>query len=96
LSPFSKLPKGNGAPNTNSVKLRMNCMRYSINLRQFAKRAQITFGAIPKGNLHVISCNLFEKSKQTFFKRFTKVISGLLCSFWTTDTGLTFKTFKYD
>jgi hypothetical protein len=26
-------------------------MRYSINLRQFAKRAQITFGAIAKGDL---------------------------------------------
>jgi hypothetical protein len=51
LSPFSKLPEGNGAPHANSVKLRRNCMRYSINLRQFAKRAQITFGAIAKGNL---------------------------------------------
>ncbi len=51
LSPFSKLPKGNGAPHANSVKLRRNCMRFSINLRQFAKRAQITFEAIAKENL---------------------------------------------
>jgi hypothetical protein len=36
---FCKLPKGNGAPYANSVKLRRNCMRYSINLKQFAKRA---------------------------------------------------------
>ncbi len=92
LSPFSKLPKGNGAPHANSVKLRRNCMRYSMNLRQFAKRAQITFGAIAKGNLLPLSICL--KSKQTFFNSFTKVISGSLCSFWTTDTELTFKTFK--
>jgi hypothetical protein len=38
------LPKGNGAPHAGSVKLGRNCM-------QFAKRAQITFGAIAKGNL---------------------------------------------
>ncbi len=48
LSPFNKLQNGNGAPHANSVKLRKNCMRYYINLRQFAKRAQITFGAIAK------------------------------------------------
>jgi hypothetical protein len=48
LSPLSKLTKVNGAPHANSVKLRRNCMLYSINLRQFAKRAQITFGAITK------------------------------------------------
>jgi hypothetical protein len=80
LSPFSKLSKGNGAPHANSVKLRRNCMRYSINLMQFAKSAQITFGAIAKGNLFLFwQCGL--NSKQTFFNNFTKVISGLLCSF---------------
>ena len=93
LSPFSKLPKGNRAPHANSVKLRRNCMRYSVDFRQFAKRAQITFGAIAKGNLLPFAMCL--KSKQTFWNNFTKVISGLLCSFWTTDTELTFKTFKY-
>ena len=64
LSPFSKLPKGNRAPHANSVKLRRNCMRYSVNLRQFAKRAQITFGAIAKGNL--LPFAMCFKSKQTF------------------------------
>jgi len=44
------LPQNNGAPDANSVKLRRNCMWYSINRRQFAKRAQITFGAIAKVN----------------------------------------------
>ncbi len=79
-SPCSKLSKGNGAPHANSGKLRRNCMRYSINLRQFAKRAHTTFGAITKGNLlSFLQCVL--KSKQTFFNNFTKVISGLLCSF---------------
>ncbi len=50
-SPFSKLPKGNGAPYAKSGKFSRNCMRYSMNLRQFAKRSQITFGALAKGNL---------------------------------------------
>ncbi len=54
----TKLPKGNGAPHANSVKLRRNCMRYLINLRQFAKRAQITFGAIAKGNLLPLAMRL--------------------------------------
>jgi hypothetical protein len=51
LSPFRKLPKGNGAPHATSVKLGRNCIQYSINLRKFAKRAQIIFGAIAEGNL---------------------------------------------
>jgi hypothetical protein len=44
LSYFRKLPKVNGAPHAGSVKLGRNCI-------QFAKRAQITFGAIATGNL---------------------------------------------
>jgi hypothetical protein len=51
LSSSSKLAKGNAAPQANSLKLGRNCMRYSINLRQFVERVQITFGAAAKGNL---------------------------------------------
>jgi hypothetical protein len=50
LSSFSKLPKGNGAPHANTIKLGMNCMRCSVTLCEFAKRTQITFGAVAKGN----------------------------------------------
>ncbi len=34
-----------------SAKIKVYCMRCSITLWQFAKRAQITFGAVAKGNL---------------------------------------------
>jgi hypothetical protein len=53
LSPFSKWPKGTGAGSlhANSVKLERNFLRCTINFRQFAKRAKITFGAAAKGNL---------------------------------------------
>ena len=47
LSPFSKLAKGNGAPHANSVNLHA-VLNYP---RKFAKRAQITFGGVAKGNL---------------------------------------------
>ncbi len=33
------------------MQIQSNCMRYSIILLKFAKRAQITFGALAKGNL---------------------------------------------
>jgi hypothetical protein len=33
------------------MQIQSNCMRYSIILWKFAKRAQITFGAVAKGNL---------------------------------------------
>jgi hypothetical protein len=33
------------------MQIQSNCMRYSIILRKFAKRAQITFGAFAKANL---------------------------------------------
>ncbi len=41
-------------------------MRYSVNLRQFAKRAQITFGAIAKGNLLPFAMRF--KKQADFFK----------------------------
>jgi hypothetical protein len=34
-----------------SAKIKVYCMRCSITLWQFAKRAQKTFGAVAKGNL---------------------------------------------
>ena len=34
-----------------SAKIKVYCMRCSVTLWQFAKRAQITFGAVTKGNL---------------------------------------------
>jgi hypothetical protein len=34
-----------------SAKIKVYCMQCSITLWQFAKRAQITFGAVAKGNL---------------------------------------------
>jgi hypothetical protein len=42
-------------------------MRYSINLRHFAKRAQITFGAIAKGNLLTFAMCL--EKEADFFKQ---------------------------
>ena len=33
------------------MQIQSNCMRYSIILLKFAKRAHITFGAFAKGNL---------------------------------------------
>ncbi len=47
LSPFSKLAKGNEAPHANSVKLNA-VLNYPW---KFAKRAQIPFGGVAKGNL---------------------------------------------
>jgi hypothetical protein len=33
------------------MQIQSNCMRYSITVQKFAKRAQITFGGVAKGNL---------------------------------------------
>jgi hypothetical protein len=33
------------------MQIQSHCMRYSITLRKFAEKAQITFGAVAKGNL---------------------------------------------
>jgi hypothetical protein len=41
-------------------------MRYSIILRKFAKRAQITFGAVAKGNLLPFGMQE-QKQKENFF-----------------------------
>jgi hypothetical protein len=41
----------------------MRYRTYSINLRQFAKRAQITFGAIAKGNLLPLAMCLKKASR---------------------------------
>jgi len=32
------------------MQIKSNCVRYSITLLKFAKRVQITFGAVKKGN----------------------------------------------
>jgi hypothetical protein len=40
-------------------------MPYSINLRQFAKRAQITFEVVAKGNMYVCY-NMFTKASGRF------------------------------
>jgi hypothetical protein len=43
--------KGNGAPRANSVKLRRIACGTLFILRQFVRKAQITSGAVAKGNL---------------------------------------------
>jgi hypothetical protein len=50
LSPFCHLPKGNGVPLAILEKLDRNCMRCTIYFLAFAKRAQISFGNVAKGN----------------------------------------------
>jgi hypothetical protein len=46
-------------------------MQYSIILKQFAKRAQITFGAVAKGNLLPLECvDKSEEVRGTFNKLF--------------------------
>ena len=54
LIPFWRMQKGISYRLQNpkkSAKIKVYCMRCSITLWQFAKRAQITFGAVAKGNL---------------------------------------------
>ena len=54
LIPFCRMQKGISYRLQNpkkSAKIKVYCMRCSITLWQFAKRAQITFGAVTKGNL---------------------------------------------
>ncbi len=54
LIPFCRMQKGISYRLQNpkkSAKIKVYCMRCSITLWQFAKRAQITFGAVAKGNL---------------------------------------------
>ncbi len=51
---FCKMQKGISyrLQNTKkSAKIKVYCMRCSVTLWQFAKRAQITFSAVTKGNL---------------------------------------------
>ncbi len=51
--PLCNLQKGVSYRQQNpkkSAKIKVYCMRCSITLWQFAERAQITFGAIAKGN----------------------------------------------
>ncbi len=57
---FEPLARGNRAPHANSEKIGKNCMWYCINLRQFSKRALISFGAVEK----VIFMKCVDKSKQ--------------------------------
>jgi hypothetical protein len=47
------------------MQIQSNCMRYSITLLKFAKRAQITFGAVSKGNLLLFGI-YFKKQKIPF------------------------------
>ncbi len=54
LIPFCRMQKGISYRLQNpkkSAKIKVYCMRCSITLWQFAKRAQITFGTVAKGNL---------------------------------------------
>jgi len=54
LIPFCSMQKGFSYRLQNpkkSAKTKVYCMRCSITLWQFAKRAQITFGAVSKGNM---------------------------------------------
>ncbi len=54
LIPFYRMQKGISYCLQNpkkSAKIKVYCMRCSITLWQFAKRAKITFGAVAKGNL---------------------------------------------
>ncbi len=54
LIPFCRMQKGISYRLQNpkkSAKIKVYCMRCSISLWQFAKRAQKTFGAVAKGNL---------------------------------------------
>jgi hypothetical protein len=46
-------------------------MLYSINIGQFAKSAEITFGAVEKGNL--LLYGFVDKSGQTICNKFKKV-----------------------
>jgi hypothetical protein len=55
------LPKGNGVPLAILKKLDRNCMRYTIYFWAFAKRAQISFGNVAKGNQ--ISFEKYAKSR---------------------------------
>jgi hypothetical protein len=55
LSPVSNLPKGNGAPHANSIKLGRNRMC-------FAEKAQLTFRDVAKGKLFVTFWNLLKKA----------------------------------
>jgi hypothetical protein len=47
------------------MQIQSNCMRYSIILRIFAKRAQITFGAVAKGNL--LPFKMYEQKQKDWF-----------------------------
>ena len=55
-------------------------MRYSVNLRQFAKRAQITFGAIAKGNLLPFAV-CFKKQADFFKITLRKLFLGYFAHF---------------
>jgi hypothetical protein len=46
------------------MQIQSNCMRYSITLRKFAKRALITFGAVQK--VICYSLEFINKSKKKY------------------------------
>jgi hypothetical protein len=62
------------------MKIESNCMRYSINLKKFAKRTQITFGAVAKGNLLPFGIYL-TKAKSYLFNDYKKFSSKSLFIF---------------
>ena len=69
-------------------------MRYTINLRQFTKRAQITFGAFAKGNL-LPSGVYFKKQKSCLFNDIQVFFLEGLVQF-ELQCLLTNKYFKYE
>jgi hypothetical protein len=54
-------------------------MLYSINLRQFSKRAQITFGAVAKGNL--LPFAMFKKGSKLSLTTLRKIFLGYFAHF---------------
>ncbi len=78
LSPFSKLPQGNGTPHANTIKLGRNCMRCSITFANLLKGLKSLLALLPKVICYSYKC--INKSKQTNFLTLRK----LLCTFYTT------------
>jgi hypothetical protein len=60
------------------MQIQSNCMRYSIILKTFAKKAQITFGAVAKGNLLPFGMYEYEQKQKDYL---FDIVSVSLSSF---------------
>jgi hypothetical protein len=74
------------------MQIQSNCIWYSIVLREFANRTQITFGSFAKGICY--PWNVLTKAKRLPYLMNIKIAVSL-GSFWTT-VPRTNKTFKYE